>query len=263
MRAGVTSLLRYCSDNGLTALLSEYSKDNPYSSDKIGFKSTIPCKWVCSHGHIEYETPYNRVRRGYCKMCGRDCAGSLGQRYPELAKYWSPENEKSAFAVSPRSSVPHYWCCEHGHKWSRTIAQQLAASSPCPFCKSEGNSLFTRKPELSDEWDYERNHIAPENVSYMSNTAFYWICPEGHSFTATPAERMRRNKGCPVCKSLLKKRPDIAYEWHPTKNTFGPESVTPMSHKEAWFICQNCHREYICEIAARVRRKGPNCPHCR
>ena len=86
MRAGVTSLFRYCSDNGLTVLLSEYSKDNPYSSDKIGFKSTIPCKWICAHGHIEYETPYNRVRRGYCKTCGRDCAGSLGQRYPELAK---------------------------------------------------------------------------------------------------------------------------------------------------------------------------------
>lgn len=263
MRAGVTSLFRYCSDNGLTALLSEYSKDNPYHSDEIGFKSTIPCKWVCSHGHIEYEAPYNRVRRGYCKTCGRDCAGSLGQRYPELAKYWSPENEKSAFDVSPRSSVPHYWCCEHGHKWKRTIAQQLAASSPCPFYKSEENSLFTRKPELLDEWDYERNHTALENVSYMSNTAFYWICPEGHSFTATPAERMRRNKGCPVCKSLLKKRPDIAYEWHPTKNNFGPESVTSMSHKEAWFICQNCHREYSCEIAARVRRKGPHCPHCR
>lgn len=82
MRAGVTSLFRYCSDNGLTALLSEYSKDNPYHSDEIGFKSTIPCKWVCSHGHIEYEAPYNRVRRGYCKTCGRDCAGSLGQRYP-------------------------------------------------------------------------------------------------------------------------------------------------------------------------------------
>lgn len=137
MRAGVTSLLRYCSDNGLTALLSEYSKDNPYSSDKIGFKSTIPCKWICAHGHIEYETPYNRVRRGYCKTCGRDCAGSLGQRYPELAKYWSPENEKSAFAVSPRSSVPHYWCCEHGHKWSRTIAQQLAASLPALSAKAK------------------------------------------------------------------------------------------------------------------------------
>lgn len=79
MRAGVTSLLRYCSDNGLTALLSEYSKDNPYSSDKIGFKSTIPCKWICAHGHIEYETPYNRVRRGYCKTCGRDCAVLSGK----------------------------------------------------------------------------------------------------------------------------------------------------------------------------------------
>ena len=92
MRAGITTLYRYCIDNKLQTLLSEYSEDNPYPADKIGFKSTTVCKWVCSHGHIEYEAPYNRVRRGYCKTCGHDCAGSLGQRYPELAKYWAPEN---------------------------------------------------------------------------------------------------------------------------------------------------------------------------
>ena len=130
MRAGITTLYRYCIDNKLQTLLSEYSEDNPYPADKIGFKSTTVCKWVCSHGHIEYEAPYNRVRRGYCKTCDHDCAGSLGQRYPELAKYWAPENEKSAFAISPRSAVPHYWCCEHGHKWKRTIAQQLHRPAP-------------------------------------------------------------------------------------------------------------------------------------
>lgn len=263
MRGNVKTLYQYCTENSLPTLLAEYSKDNPYPADEIGFKSTIECKWICQHGHIEYESPYKRVRRGYCKICGKDCAGSLGQKYPELIKYWSPENEKTAFEISPRSTVTHYWCCEHGHKWERTIANQLAASAPCPYCKSTENSLFMYKPGLLDEWDYEQNDIEPEFVSYMSNVQYHWICPEGHRFTASPAERMRRNKGCTVCKSLLKKRPDIVLEWHPSKNTIKPDEVTPSSHKEAWFVCRNCGNEYISEIVDRCRRKGSNCPHCR
>ena len=37
----ITSLRAYCEDNGLSALLAEYSDDNPYPPDQIGFKSTI------------------------------------------------------------------------------------------------------------------------------------------------------------------------------------------------------------------------------
>ena len=263
MRRSVTTLYQYCTDNNLPILLSEYSEDNPYRTDEIGFKSTIECKWVCAHGHVEYESPYKRVRRGYCKTCGKDCSGSLGQVYPELVKYWSTKNEKSPFEISPRSAVPHHWSCEQGHTWERTIAQQLAVSSPCPYCKSMENSLFDHRPDLLSEWNYEHNDIDPQFVSYMSKIEYHWVCPEGHHFTASPAERVRRNKGCTVCKSLLKKRPDIALEWHPTKNSFGPDAVTPSSHKEAWFVCRNCNQEYISEIAVRVRRKGVHCPHCR
>lgn len=263
MRGCVTTLHRYCTENNLPTLLSEYSNDNAYPADEIGFKSTIECKWVCEHGHIEYESPYKRIRRGYCKTCGKDCKGSFGQKYPELVPYWSEQNTKSPYEVSPRYSGSIIWNCNRGHTWERTIAKQLLASSPCPHCRDKNNALFNVKPELLDEWDYENNDVAPETVSYMSNVQYHWVCSEGHRFTASPAERIRRNKGCTVCKSLLKKRPDIALEWHPTKNTIKPDEVTPSSHKEAWFICRNCGGEYISEIVDRCRRKGPNCPHCR
>lgn len=259
----ITSLRAYCEDNGLSALLAEYSDDNPYPTDQIGFKSTIGCKWICTHGHIEYESPFKRVRRGYCKTCGKDQNGSFGQKYPQLVRYWSDENQKTAYEVSPRYSRPVLWVCEHGHIWERTISQQIAALSVCPFCKNKENSLFDQRPELLEEWDWDQNEDDPQFVSSMSKKQYHWICAKNHRFAASPAERMRRNKSCPVCKSLLVKRPDIALEWHPTKNNFGPESVTSSSHKEAWFICGNCGNEYICEIVDRVRRKGPNCIHCR
>ena len=125
------------------------------------------------------------------------------------------------------------------------------------------DKLTEQYPEMLEEWDWDQNEDDPQFVSSMSKKQYHWICAKNHRFAASPAERMRRNKSCPVCKSLLVKRPDIALEWHPTKNNFGPESVTSSSHKEAWFICGNCGNEYICEIVDRVRRKGPNCIHCR
>ena len=263
MRGCVTSLYRYCTERNLQTLLAGYSKDNILTADEIGFKSTIECKWMCEHGHMEYESPFKRVRRGYCKTCGKDCKGSFGQQYPELVPFWSEQNPKTAYEVSPRYSGMILWSCKNGHTWERTIAKQLLASSPCPHCREENNALFKVKPALLREWDYEANDVLPETVSYMSNVQYRWICAEGHSFTASPAERMRRSKGCTACKSLLTKRPDIALEWHPTKNSFSPDKVTPASHKEAWFVCRNCGNEYISEIVDRCRRQGPNCRHCR
>lgn len=263
MRSCTMTLKRYCTENGAFSLLAEYASDNPIPAEKIGFKSTLDCKWICAHGHEEYESPFNRVRRGYCKTCGKDCNGSFGQKYPELVPYWSEQNQKTAYEVSPRYSGMVLWNCSYGHTWERTIDKQLAAASPCPHCKDENNALFKVKPSLLDEWDYERNDVLPETVSYMSNVQYHWICSQGHPFTASPAERIRRNKGCTVCKSLARKRPDIALEWHPSKNAFTPEEVTPSSHKEVWFICRSCGEEYISEVVDRVRRKGPHCPHCR
>jgi len=263
MRDGVTSLYRYCTEKSLPTLLSEYSKDNVYSPDEIGFKSTIECKWECAHNHIEYESPYKRVRRGYCKTCGRDCAGSFGQKYPELVKYWSARNPKTAFEVSPRYSAPILWECEHGHTWERPIQKQFAATSICPHCKSEDNALINHRPDLIYEWDAEANDVPFESVSYMSSVQYHWRCPNGHAFTASPAERVRRNKGCTVCKSVAKRYPLVALEWHPTRNNVTAEEVSPSSHKEIWFICRNCGTEYISQVVDRVRRKGPNCPHCR
>lgn len=263
MPGSVTTLYQYCTENGLSALLAEYTNDNPFPADKIGFKSTIECKWVCAYGHIECESPYKRVRRGYCKTCGKDCSGSFGQKYPKLVPYWSEQNPKTAYEVSPRYSGMILWECKNGHSWERPIAKQINAASPCPHCREENNALFKVKPALLREWDYEANGIDPDDVSYMSNVPYRWVCSNGHRFTASPAERVRRNKSCTVCKSVLIKRPDIALEWHPDKNSLKPDEVTPASHKEVWFICRNCSEKYICEVVDRCRRKGPNCPHCR
>ena len=54
----------------------------------------------------------------------------------------------------------------------------------------EEDSLFNwckrnNKDYLLDEWDYEKNGSrTPKNVPYASNLSFFWICPNGHSYSA-------------------------------------------------------------------------------
>ncbi|MGE5258432.1 MAG: zinc-ribbon domain-containing protein [Hyphomicrobiales bacterium] len=56
-------------------------------------------------------------------------------------------------------------------------------------------------------------------------------------------------------------RPDLAREWHPTKNgSLGPKDVTPGSRRQAWWLCEKGHwwQARICD-----RSRGMKCTFCR
>ena len=60
--------------------------------------------------------------------------------------------------------------------------------------------------------------------------------------------------------NLGKLRPDLAKEWHPTKNgNLTSYDVSPKSHKKVWWRCNRGH-----EWPATVynRSKGSACPYC-
>jgi hypothetical protein len=56
-------------------------------------------------------------------------------------------------------------------------------------------------------------------------------------------------------------RPDLAKEWHPTKNgSLGPRDVTPGSRRQVWWLCEKGHwwQARICD-----RLRGMKCTFCR
>lgn len=74
--------------------------------------------------------------------------------------------------------------------------------------------------------------------------------------------------GCGVCDGrqvgisncLATKRPDLALEWHPTKNgDFTPYDVTSGSHKMVWWECKECGHEWEKEIHQRTNNCCPEC----
>ena len=60
--------------------------------------------------------------------------------------------------------------------------------------------------------------------------------------------------------SLLEIKPELAKEWHPTKNgMLTPAEVTIGSHKKVWWL-GSCGHEWEAQIKARC--SGTRCPYC-
>jgi len=64
-------------------------------------------------------------------------------------------------------------------------------------------------------------------------------------------------------KSLLETHPNVAAQWHPTKNNgLTPSDVLPKSHKRAWWLCDKGH-EWDAVICNRTKnKKSTGCPYC-
>lgn len=134
------------------------------------------------------------------------------------------------------------------------------------------NNLAVKHPELIPEWDTEKNKKTPYDVSAGSSEKAWWICPLGHSYDMRIASRTGSQKcGCPYCsipaKRVLKgfndlqtKYPELAKEWHPTKNgDLTPDNVLCGSAKKVWWLGK-CGHEYKQSIVNRIN--GGNCPYC-
>jgi len=130
------------------------------------------------------------------------------------------------------------------------------------------NSLAVKNPALAKQWHLTRNgELTPENVTPNSGKKVWWMCDKGHEWESTIYNRVKGN-GCPYCSgrladaetSLQAQNPELAKQWHPTKNKIlTPNDVTASSGKKVWWMCINRH-----EWEAKVsnRSNGRNCPYC-
>lgn len=135
----------------------------------------------------------------------------------------------------------------------------------------KAKSLSALHPDLAKEWHPTKNgNITPEYVSAHTHKKFWWLCPNGHEYDMAVKHRVEHNSNCPICSNhrvlkgfndLMTKRPDIANEWHPTKNdNLTPYDVMEFSNKKVWWLCPNGH-SYQYSIAHRTK-DGRSCPIC-
>lgn len=145
---------------------------------------------------------------------------------------------------------------------------KILADMPAPVYE---NSLEAVYPEAAKKWDYSKNYpLTPEHISKGSQQKFWFICnKKNHSYDVRVGEIVKKNHICPFCmgkridksNSLATLFPEIASEWHPTKNhNLLPTAVAPNYAKKVWWLCEKGD-EYEGTCNKRVNSKS-GCPYC-
>jgi len=232
--------------------------------------------WICSRGHEWNAMVSNRSRGRGCPYCaGRlACADNCLQTVnPGLAKEWHPIKNGSLTAkdVTIGTHRKVWWVCDRGHEWEGTVDSR-SRSRGCPYCAGklicDDNCLQTLNPEVAKEWHLTKNGgLTPRDVFQNSNKKYWWRCGKGHEWQATINNRSS-GRGCPYCigkavcedNCLQTLNPELAREWHPTKNgSLTPGDVTTQSNKKVWWVCSRGH-EWPAVVYSRS--KGNRCPQC-
>lgn len=266
-------------------LVSEWhpSKNGDLTPYNVTPGSGMKVWWKCNQEHEWEARVLSRTRGDGCKKCydGKRSeiyrkaalkrSGSLTDKYPDLAKEWHPtKNELKPDQVTPGSNRKIWWICSQGHEWKTTVYTRTSGKG-CPYCAgkypTKENNLAVKHPELAKEWHPTKNELTPDQVTPGSSRKIWWKCSHDHEWEATVYTRKKGHR-CPYCSglkaskdyNLAVKYPDLAREWHPTKNgDLTPYDVTPGSIKKVWW---RCSQEHEWEASPNMRTRGTGCPIC-
>jgi hypothetical protein len=213
----------------------------------------------------------------------------LSHLRPDLALQWhhSKNHRITPADVSFGSHRKVWWKCPiHGTDFEQMVFDRVDGKTRCPACvwqkHSEarskpklGESLAERLPCIALEWHPSKNAPrTPQNVKHGSAFLAWWICPKCHNEYEVRVY-VRKYSGCPKCgqakrtlslktpksgKSLADLFPELAVQWHPSKNgNLHPSQLKCGSNTKVWWKCRRGHEW---QASPNNRTKGRNCPFC-
>lgn len=227
--------------------------------------------------HFEFEwpaSPNDRVHGARCPvLCGKMvCVGfnDLATTEPELAKQWHPtkNGDRKPTEVTRGCRDKVHWLMPYDDpvtgkhfelEWEAAI-QDRSKGAGCPYLTGAAvcpgfNDLATRAPEIAAQWHPTKNgDRRATDVSCGCRDDIWWLQPyddpeTGKHFDfewqASPNDRTSGN-GCPFLSGravyagyndLETRYPEIAAQWHPTKNgDKKPTEIAYSSNKEYWWL---------------------------
>jgi very-short-patch-repair endonuclease len=267
------------------------------SSKKVWWLCDKICLQGCKHewdaSISDRSKSDNSTGCPYCsknKWCIHE---SIIYSHPEISKEWHPTKNDDLLPDNFKygSNKKIWWLCSikcsHGckHEYQDSICSRTikgTGCSPQPHCIH--SSIIYTHPNISKQWHPTKNEdLLPSDFKSGSQKEVWWICNNTcnngclHEWKTTIAHRCIDERGCPFCSkppkqfckhiSLLHTHPEIANEWHPTKNSdLLPDKVTSGCGKEVWWLCNNkcsygCLHEYQSIIGNRTKHKT-GCTYC-
>ena len=212
---------KVCRDNCLATANPELAKEwHPIKNGSLTPRDvvahhTAKVWWKCQYGHEWQATPHKRSSGRGCPFCaGKKVCNdnSFAKKRPDLIKEW---NYKLNGKITPEqltsgSNKIVWWFCSknNNHEWQ--ASPKTRSKSGCPFCAgkrvSEDNCLAIVNPQLTKEWNYEKNNeLTPNKITYGSKKKVWWKCKKGHEWQAAVCDRNNRGRGCPYCSRKSRK----------------------------------------------------------
>lgn len=262
----------------------DYEKNGDLLPMQVAFYSKKKVWWKCKEGHSWEASISNRTGKMHsnCPYCSGhkvlEGYNDLASVNPKLAGTWDYEKNGKLLPsmVTPGSNKKVWWKCKKGHEWQAIVSSRTNGIG-CPVCSGkkvlEGyNDLKTLRPEIANEWNYERNgNLLPTQVTCGSSKKVWWKCSKGHEWESTICGRTSNGIGCPICvnqkvlsgyNDLATLNPELANEWDYEKNRdLLPSQVTCGTDRKVWWKCKVCGHEWQAGIGNRNRLKQ-GCPEC-
>ncbi len=291
------SFYEWCIKNNKKYLLDLWDddKNHPITTKNVSYASNKKCFFKCENGHEWISSLNNQIKRKGCVYCaGRHlikgendfeswCKKNNNKKALDEWNY--KKNDKKPSEVKITSHYEVWWVCSKcGYEWKSEVrnrvkypnigcskcARPIAAENMYKTKLAQKGSLIDHFPNISKEWDYEKNiNISPERLLPSSNKIVWWKCEKGHSYKTSVNHKTGRNSGCPICSNqkvlvgyndLVTTNPEIAKEWDYSKNTISPLDITVGSNKKVWWICSTCG--YSWNTTVVDRKQGRGCPQC-
>ena len=184
---------------------------------------------------------------------------------------WEANAELDPKQISLWSQRGVTWSCNIHGTWVAQVGNRVRGSG-CRKCADEkrGNRVprglvRDEHPELVKQLHPTKNaHIDLDKVTSGSGKRAVWVCnncqddppgcPHLREWNAPIRDRTIKGSGCPYCagkkvcpcKSLAQLVPEVAAQWHPTKNgNRRPDQFGPYSHVKVWW-------QHLCEEMKEV-----------
>ena len=271
---GFNDFETWCKNNNRNDLLEEWDyKRNEEMPYEIGTGKNKKIWWLCPFGHSYQAYPANRCgcQRSGCPICDKENHTSfpeqallyyIKQQFPDTIN--SDRNEigmeLDIFIPSINVAIEY-----DGVKWHEEINKDRKKNLLC--LKKNINLIRIREHGLNAvegcKCIFRKNNQSDLDLSITIKNLLNLLGKDNVNVnvekdaTKIYSSYIVSRKS----KSLIKMYPDIAREWHPTKNgALTAEMVAPVSNKKVWWL-GICGHEYLMSISTRTNSNcgGPYC----
>lgn len=245
--------------------------------------------WRCPHGHEYQATVLHRGHGTNCPICnsGRQTSFAeqalfyyIRQIYPDAISRCRDilpgRMELDLYIPSIRLAIEYdgsYWhrnkekieiekyrqCTKKGIKLIRVKEKMPDGDTLTADMVFHMENLEDRKileqliRHVLDRIDPTSNFMTRKRLCHIHSDVAVDLCKDQFKIM----EAVRPPKG----KSLAVLRPDLAREWHPSKNgNLTPDMVTAGSDLRVWWKCRSCGYEWLASVGHRV--SGTGCNRC-